>query len=242
MVEPNGYEGFAAIYNHNKGDNPCEFILRKPETGLYNYDSFPIPQSVLTFPVVDNCYSKFRAFGIIKPDGEVNQEAWASMKNALLRPHCKAIRNQARSDSRHKEKELKKHCFEDAKADVFGLPTSSRTNSNKKKRAQKDTATSESSKGDKEMPIDQFIEKKHPRQVIYHLSPTIILLSSLNSCHRVSTRNPMIFNMFTRAQQLRFTPSCQPLLSISFRHLSLVLDTWRAYVTTVTGIFFLLPT
>ncbi|KAG5728931.1 hypothetical protein E4T56_gene8455 [Termitomyces sp. T112] len=153
MVEPNGYEGFATIYNRNKGDNPCEFILRKPETGLYNYDSFPIPQSVLTFPVVDSRYSKFRAFGIIKPDGEVNQEAWASMKNALLRPHREAVRNQARSDSCREEKELKKRRFEDANADVFSLPTSSRANSNKKKRAQKDTATSESSEGDKEMPI-----------------------------------------------------------------------------------------
>ncbi|KAG6896122.1 hypothetical protein C0992_010197 [Termitomyces sp. T32_za158] len=121
--EPAGYKAFAKIYNTTKGDNPCEFILCNAITGDWNYDGFPIPRSILTFPILNNCFVEFCAFGIINEKGDINRDAWASMKNALLCPHRKAVRNQARSESRCKEKEHKRCRIADAHLEGFKLPS-----------------------------------------------------------------------------------------------------------------------
>ncbi|KAG6874924.1 hypothetical protein C0993_011608 [Termitomyces sp. T159_Od127] len=107
-VMPTGYEEWAAAYNASKGDNPCEFVTFDIATGLYNCDSFSIPRSILTIPYFDNRYSELRTFGIIDDDGNLVDGGWANVKNALLRPHRDAVRNQARSDARKVERALKK--------------------------------------------------------------------------------------------------------------------------------------
>ncbi|KAG6888614.1 hypothetical protein C0995_007043 [Termitomyces sp. Mi166 len=126
------------------------FILRDAETNAWNYDSFSIPQSVLTFPQLDNRYNEFRAFGIINANREVNNDAWSSMKNALLRPHCEAIKNQARSESHREEKESKKRRLNDAKPDGYELPAL--TSGGKKQRSRKGQSPTE---GDPNMPVNE---------------------------------------------------------------------------------------
>ncbi|KAG6867475.1 hypothetical protein C0993_002322 [Termitomyces sp. T159_Od127] len=77
-------------------------------TGLYNCDSFSIPRSLLTIPVFDDPYSELCTLGIIDGKGDLIEGGWANVKNALLRPHREAVRNQARSDARKAERALKK--------------------------------------------------------------------------------------------------------------------------------------
>ncbi|KAG6875308.1 hypothetical protein C0993_009849 [Termitomyces sp. T159_Od127] len=105
---PVGYEEWAAAYNASKGDNPTEFATFDIVTGLYNCDSFSIPRGILTIPYFDNRYLELRTFGIIDDKGDVIDGGWANVKNALLRPHRDAVRNQARSDARKVERALKK--------------------------------------------------------------------------------------------------------------------------------------
>ncbi|KAG5338214.1 hypothetical protein E4T56_gene6723 [Termitomyces sp. T112] len=84
---------------------------------------------------IDDRYAEFRAFGIIKLNAKQT------------------------SDSR-RGKELKKRRFEDVNPDGFKLPSSSRTlNSNQKKRSRKGRVAFESSDGDGDMHVHQFIEK-----------------------------------------------------------------------------------
>ncbi|KAH0585670.1 hypothetical protein J132_07618 [Termitomyces sp. J132] len=90
-------------------------------------------------------------------NGDINRDAWASMKNALLHPHREAVRNEARSESRREEKESKKRCLEDAKPDGFFLPTIPANNiHNGKKRAAKAKSPLPA---DAEMPVDEFISQ-----------------------------------------------------------------------------------
>ncbi|KAG5333912.1 hypothetical protein C0989_004661 [Termitomyces sp. Mn162] len=111
----------------------------------------------MTFPNCNPHYTEFHAFRIISANGDINQDAWASMKNALLHPHCKAVRNQAQLESCREEKELKKHCLEDAKPDGFFLPTIPANNIHNGKKC---PAKSKSPiQADAEMPIDKFISQ-----------------------------------------------------------------------------------
>ncbi|KNZ75080.1 hypothetical protein J132_04729 [Termitomyces sp. J132] len=71
-IEPCSYTEFTTTYNNTKGDNPCNFITCDLNTGLYKYDSFPIPPSVMTFPNCDPCYAKFHTFGIISANDDIN--------------------------------------------------------------------------------------------------------------------------------------------------------------------------
>ncbi|KNZ78744.1 hypothetical protein J132_10232 [Termitomyces sp. J132] len=119
MVEPCRYKPFALAYNHTKGDNPCKFATCDPKTGTYNINNYSIPCSILTFPFFDNCYLKLRSFNVTDRNVDINEDGWANVKNALLHPHCNAIRNQAHSKSCKVEKKFNKHCLEEAKSESF---------------------------------------------------------------------------------------------------------------------------
>ncbi|KAG6870119.1 hypothetical protein C0993_005138, partial [Termitomyces sp. T159_Od127] len=53
-------------------------------------------------------------FGLITKEGDIDTNLWDMMKNALLRPHCDAVRFQARADSCRQEKERKKRRLEES--------------------------------------------------------------------------------------------------------------------------------
>ncbi|KAG6886889.1 hypothetical protein C0992_001764, partial [Termitomyces sp. T32_za158] len=145
MIEPVSYESFAKVYNASKGDNPCQFILRDPQTDLYDYNSFSIPKSLFNFPIIDNCYAKFCAFGIINAQGDINRHV---------------VRYQARSESHREEKEIKRHHNDDVNPD--GLRIHLSYNKGKKKRSNKEQSPSgvtEPSDPDDSMPVNKFIDK-----------------------------------------------------------------------------------
>ncbi|KAG6899269.1 hypothetical protein C0993_011790 [Termitomyces sp. T159_Od127] len=121
-IEPCGYDAFVHAYNALKGDNPCEFIIHDATTGLFNYDSFSIPVSIITFPIIDLRYAELHAFGVINAKGDLDAKAWASMKNMLLHPHRKAVCNQRQSETHCKEKESKQQCYDDAHPNGFDYP------------------------------------------------------------------------------------------------------------------------
>ncbi|KAG6881079.1 hypothetical protein C0993_002921, partial [Termitomyces sp. T159_Od127] len=91
-------------------------------------------------------YSEFRLFGIINAQGDVNVNAWASLKNALFRPHQEAVRNQAQNESQCTERENKRRHAEEARPDGFSLPVaSSSTTAANKKRGRKAQSSSDTS-------------------------------------------------------------------------------------------------
>ncbi|KAG6815793.1 hypothetical protein H0H87_011265, partial [Tephrocybe sp. NHM501043] len=75
--------------------------------------------SLLTFPFFDKRYLELQAYRVINKRGDVNLQAWGGMKNALLRPHQEAQRNQARSEQRQEEKEVKNCRLEEALPEMF---------------------------------------------------------------------------------------------------------------------------
>ena len=155
MIKPCGYESFAKLYNKTKGNNPCEFVLHNPETRLFNYNSFALPPSLFNFPNIDTRYAKLYAFNLLQPNGDLNPDAWASMKNALLRPHRDAVRNQARTDSRRAERELKKRRLDEAQSMDLGLSSSTAgQSSNKKNRSRRGKSSSSANEDDHEMNLD----------------------------------------------------------------------------------------
>ncbi|KAG6828664.1 hypothetical protein H0H87_001353 [Tephrocybe sp. NHM501043] len=110
---PLGEPKFATLWkNLRDKDNPCEFVVFDNKLGDYDCDSLPVPPSLLAFPFFDKCCLEMQAYGVINHRGDVNLQAWGAMKNALLRPHWKAQRNQARSEQRQEEKEVKKRRLE----------------------------------------------------------------------------------------------------------------------------------
>ena len=111
----------------------------------------------LDFPSIDPRYAELRAFGLIQSNGDINHDAWASMKNTLLRPHREAVKNQTRSDLRCAERELKKRRLKEARPDGFHIPSSS-TSTKKKKHPRKGKSASVSSEGDGNMPVDNLNE------------------------------------------------------------------------------------
>ncbi|KAH0578314.1 hypothetical protein J132_10964 [Termitomyces sp. J132] len=126
--------------------------MRDPETGTYNIDNYSIPHSILTFPFFNNCYLELRSFNIIDRNGDVNEDRWANVKNTLLCPHCDAVRNQARSESRKAEKKFKKHCLEEAKSEGFKPISASGP-------SKKGRGVNRSNDPVDEMPVDQFIQQ-----------------------------------------------------------------------------------
>ncbi|KAG6887534.1 hypothetical protein C0995_014572 [Termitomyces sp. Mi166 len=159
-TRPDGFMQLTAADPNLVGDNPCKFIIHDPETGIFNYDCFPIPPSILTFPNVDNRYAELHAFGIINQNGDINQDAWSSVKNALLRPHHEAVCKQARSD-RRKEKELKKCRFKDANPDGFAIPSTAGHGKKKRTRKAKSFTPSPSSSNVPldNMPVDEYADE-----------------------------------------------------------------------------------
>ncbi|KAG6863761.1 hypothetical protein C0993_010447 [Termitomyces sp. T159_Od127] len=121
VTVPAGYAEFATAYNSVAGSNPCEFATRKPGSSTYNVDSIPLPASLLTYPFSDKRLSDLASFGLIQKDGSLNTKQWQMMKNALLRPHREAVRNQARSEARQAEKARKKRRLEEAREEAVYL-------------------------------------------------------------------------------------------------------------------------
>ncbi|KAG5734437.1 hypothetical protein E4T56_gene11751 [Termitomyces sp. T112] len=103
----------------NMGDNPCKFATCDSKTSTYNVNNYSIPCSILTFPFFDNCYLELRSFNAIDRNGDVNEDGWANVKNALLHPHRNAVRNQAHSESCKAEKKFNKRHLEEAKSESF---------------------------------------------------------------------------------------------------------------------------
>ncbi|KAG5720641.1 hypothetical protein E4T56_gene4945 [Termitomyces sp. T112] len=136
----------------NTGDNPCEFAMRDPETGTYNINNYSIPRSILTFPFFNNRYLELRSFNVIDGNGDVNEDGWANVKNALLRPHRDAVRNQARSESRKAEKKFKKRRLKEAKSEGFKPISASGL-------SKKGRGVNRSNDPVDKMPVDQFIQQ-----------------------------------------------------------------------------------
>ncbi|KAG6894720.1 hypothetical protein C0993_010924 [Termitomyces sp. T159_Od127] len=135
---------FAAAYNTSKGDNPCEFTTWNETTSSYNINNFAIPPSLLTFPYCNPRYNDFRVFCLIKTNGDINNARWDMTKDALLRPHCEAVRYQARADSRREEKAKRKRRYEEAYPHGFTVGSST-THTRKGRRPRKSKGSSSSS-------------------------------------------------------------------------------------------------
>ncbi|KAG6868147.1 hypothetical protein C0993_007221, partial [Termitomyces sp. T159_Od127] len=68
------------------------------------------------------------------PNGDVDTTRWDMTRDALLRPHREAVRNQARADSRREEKALKKRRYKEAHPNGFSIGSSSKMESSRKTR------------------------------------------------------------------------------------------------------------
>ncbi|KAG6864532.1 hypothetical protein C0991_008907 [Blastosporella zonata] len=104
----------------------CEFAIWDDDANEFTRDSIPFPSCIFKFPVVDKRYGDFLAYDIINKNGDVNHMvAWGAMKNAILRPHREAARNQARNELRREEKQSKKYRLEEAiDVDAYTIPSS----------------------------------------------------------------------------------------------------------------------
>ncbi|KAG5333222.1 hypothetical protein C0989_006053 [Termitomyces sp. Mn162] len=78
-----------------------------------------IPRGIIPANLLHVTPRLLRSFNVTDRNVDINEDGWANVKNALLHPHCNAIRNQAHSKSCKVEKKFNKHCLEEAKSESF---------------------------------------------------------------------------------------------------------------------------
>ncbi|KAG5735078.1 hypothetical protein E4T56_gene20504 [Termitomyces sp. T112] len=109
---PVGYADCADMFNHHP-TYPCKLVTWDNERQGFFPPYYSIPSTAIQFKSIDKRYQSFLDVGLLRPNGDVNQQRWQTVLSAILRPHSQSERNRERGEEKRLRAELQQARKED---------------------------------------------------------------------------------------------------------------------------------